>query len=229
MNHPFARRLLCLAALLTFPALAQTTPAQDAHSPASAPRSEDVVAQINPSSGSERILSYAIDVTAHANNTLDVTETIRVVAQGVQIRRGLYRDFPTRYKDRYGNNVVVGFDVTGLKRDDQAEPWFTEAMSNGIRVNFGNDDFLKVPATYTYTLRYRTNRQVGFFSDHDELYWNAIGTGWDFLSSADFCVNTGQKRNNRPLPTTTGINILSEISRSILSQGEQMRLWFIRR
>lgn len=180
MNHPFAQRLLCLAALLAFPVLAQTTPDQDAHSPAGAPRSEDVVAQIDPSSGSERILSYAIDVTAHADNTLDVTETIRVVAQGVQIRRGLYRDFPTRYKDRYGNNVVVGFDVTGLKRDDQAEPWFTESMSNGIRVNFGNADFLKVPATYTYTLRYRTNRQVGFFSDHDELYWNAIGTGWDF-------------------------------------------------
>ena len=158
MNHLLARFLLCLAAMLAFPALAQ----------------------IDASSGSERILSYDIAVTANANNTLDVTETIRVVAQGIQIRRGLYRDFPTRYKDRYGNNVVVGFDVIDLKRDGQAEPWFTEPMSNGIRVNFGNDDFLKVPATYTYTLRYRTNRQVGFFSDHDELYWNAIGTGWDF-------------------------------------------------
>jgi uncharacterized membrane protein YgcG len=37
-----------------------------------------------------------------------------------------------------------------------------------------------VPADYTYTLHYRTTRQLGFFSDHDELYWNAIGTGWAF-------------------------------------------------
>ena len=132
------------------------------------------------SNASERILSYDIDVAAHASNTLDVVETIRVVAQGIQVRRGLYRDFPTRYKDRYGNNVVVGFDVIDLKRDGQPEPWFTEHISNGVRVNFGNDDFLKVPATYTYTLHYRTNRQIGFFEDHDELYWNAIGTGWDF-------------------------------------------------
>lgn len=128
----------------------------------------------------ERILSYAIDVQVNADNTLDVTETIRAHADGIQIRRGIYRDFPTRYKDRYGNGVVVGFDVLGLLRDGKPEPWFTEYRDNGVRVNFGNDDFLPVPADYTYTLSYRTNRQVGFFQDHDELYWNAIGTGWDF-------------------------------------------------
>ena len=49
-----------------------------------------------------------------------------------------------------------------------------------MRINTGNDDFLPVPAEYTYTLRYRTTRQLGFFADHDELYWNAIGTGWAF-------------------------------------------------
>src|SRR5690606_15213992 len=35
-------------------------------------------------------------------------------------------------------------------------------------------------AEYRYTLRYRTTRQLGFFETHDELYWNAIGTGWEF-------------------------------------------------
>ena len=27
---------------------------------------------------------------------------------------------------------------------------------------------------------YRTTRQIGFFDDYDELYWNATGTGWTF-------------------------------------------------
>ena len=53
-------------------------------------------------------------------------------------------------------------------------------MANGVRLNTGNDDLPPVPADYTYTLRYRTTRQLGFFKDHDELYWNAIGTGWEF-------------------------------------------------
>jgi len=29
-------------------------------------------------------------------------------------------------------------------------------------------------------LTYQTDRQLGFFSDHDELYWNVTGNGWDF-------------------------------------------------
>ena len=49
-----------------------------------------------------------------------------------------------------------------------------------MRINTGNDSFLRVPAEYEFTIRYHTTRQLGFFADHDELYWNAIGTGWDF-------------------------------------------------
>lgn len=128
----------------------------------------------------ERILAYDSDIQVNADGSLDVTEKITVRAEGNQIRRGIYRDFPTRYKDRYGNRVVVDFQMLDVQRNGQTEPWFTENVSNGVRINTGNDDFLPVPAQYTYTLRYRTTRQLGFFDKHDELYWNAIGTGWDF-------------------------------------------------
>ncbi|GAA4869332.1 DUF2207 domain-containing protein [Luteimonas vadosa] len=128
----------------------------------------------------ERILGYDTLIEILAGGSLEITERIRVRAEGNQIRRGIYRDFPTRYTDRWGNRVVVDFDVLGVERDGQPEAWFTERLSNGVRVNTGNDDYLPVPAEYTYTLRYRTNRQLGFFDDHDELYFNAIGTGWAF-------------------------------------------------
>ncbi len=128
----------------------------------------------------ERILSYDSEVRVSQNGALDVTERITVRAEGNQIRRGIYRDFPTRYRDRYGNRIVVDLKVLSVLRDDQPEPWFTEERDNGVRINTGNDIFLPVPAQYTFTLRYRTTRQLGFFADHDELYWNAIGTGWGF-------------------------------------------------
>lgn len=133
-----------------------------------------------PAHADERLLAYDISVQMQADGSLDVTERITARAEGTEIRRGLYRDFPTRYRDRYGNRVVAGFEVLGLERDGEPEPYFTERLANGVRVNFGDDDFLRVPAEYTYTLRYRTTRQIGFFADHDELYWNAIGTGWIF-------------------------------------------------
>ena len=61
----------------------------------------------------ERILDYRIDVHIERDGRLDVTEEITVQAAGENIRRGIYRDFPTRYRDRYGNRVVVG--LVGIK------------------------------------------------------------------------------------------------------------------
>jgi uncharacterized membrane protein YgcG len=34
---------------------------------------------------------------------------------------------------------------------------------------------------YEYELSYRTDRQLGFFADHDELYWNVTGNDWNFV------------------------------------------------
>ena len=133
-----------------------------------------------PLAAQERIEAYDIRVAVQADGSLEVTEALRVRAEGERVRRGIQRDFPTRYRDRHGNRVEVDFEVLEVLRDGRPEPWFTESIGNGVRVNTGNDDFLPVPASFTWTLRYRTTRQLGFFADHDELYWNAIGTGWAF-------------------------------------------------
>lgn len=141
----------------------------------------------------EHILAYDSDVYVQADGSMDIEEHITVRAEGQQIRRGIYRDFPVRYKDRAGNRVVVDFDVREVLRNGQPEPWFTELLINGVRLNTGDDSLLPVPADQAYTLRFRTHRQLGFFDDHDELYWNAIGTGWVFpIASATVTVHLPQ-------------------------------------
>lgn len=129
----------------------------------------------------ERILSFHSDIEVNQDASILITETIQVVAQGEEIRRGIYRDFPTKYKDNRGNNYNVGFEILSVKRDDVAEPYHTEPLRNGTRVYFGQSDvYLSVPGIYTYTFTYRTTRQLGFFETHDELYWNVTGNGWVF-------------------------------------------------
>ncbi|MFN3843332.1 MAG: DUF2207 domain-containing protein [Rehaibacterium terrae] len=132
-----------------------------------------------PVAAQERILSFHSDIRIQPDGAMEVSETIVVRAEGRNIRRGIYRDFPTRYRDRFGNRVVVDFEPLEVLRDGRPEPWFTERLGNGVRLNTGSDEFLPVPADITYTLRYRTTRQLGFFAGHDELYWNVNGNGWD--------------------------------------------------
>ena len=129
---------------------------------------------------SERILSFESLVTVEKSGTLTVTETITVLAEGKKIKRGIYRDFPTRYRDRAGNNYTVGFELLSVTRDGLPEPHHIGDLDNGVRVYVGESNAFLQPGKYAYTLTYRSNRQIGFFDTHDELYWNATGNDWPF-------------------------------------------------
>jgi uncharacterized membrane protein YgcG len=128
----------------------------------------------------ERILNYHSNILVHTDGSIVVTESIRVRAEGHQIRRGIYRDFPTAYKDRHGNHYNVTFVVLEVQRDNAPEPFHTENRSNGVRVYVGSRDTQLSAGEYEYRLRYKTTRQIGFFEQHDELYWNVTGNGWIF-------------------------------------------------
>ena len=109
-----------------------------------------------------------------------MVERIEVVAEGREIRRGILRDFPTEYRDRRGNLARVPFDVLGVTRNGAAERFTLEDLSNGKRIRIGSAGVLLPPGVHVYEITYRTARQIGFFPDHDELYWNVNGAGWTF-------------------------------------------------
>lgn len=128
----------------------------------------------------ERIRSFDSRIMLSADGSMTVREIIDVIAAGDQIRHGIYRDFPTRYMDHWGNRISVLFEIVSVERDGNPEPYHTEGLSDGVRVYFGDSDKLVSSGPHRYVFTYVTNRQLGFFPDHDELYWNATSTGWIF-------------------------------------------------
>jgi uncharacterized membrane protein YgcG len=60
------------------------------------------------------------------------------------------------------------------------EPARVERLSNGVRVYIGSADKFLPAGSYSYQLEYRTTRQLGFFDQQDQLYWNVTGNGWGF-------------------------------------------------
>ncbi|MHC4591425.1 MAG: DUF2207 domain-containing protein, partial [Planctomycetota bacterium] len=132
----------------------------------------------------ERILSYDSLITVKEDGLLVVRETIKVRAEGRKIKRGIYRDIPTIYPGPFLTCKAITLRVLSMVRDGQPEPYRIEGKANGKRIYIGREDFFLKAGTYTYTLTYTLNRQLGFFEDHDELHFNAIGTGWDFSIEA---------------------------------------------
>ena len=135
-------------------------------------------AQAAQAPSTERILLFVSNVVVERSGELSVTETIWVKAEGRDINRGILRDFPTRYVGRQGAHVEVSFDVQDVMRDGSPEQWSQEQLANGVRLRIGSPYRQLTPGQHEYVIRYRTNRQVGFFKDYDELYWNATGNGW---------------------------------------------------
>ena len=95
-----------------------------------------------PVAAVERILQFICDVKVEKQfGDLLVTETIRVKAEGREIRRGILRDFPTTlHRDATAAAVEVGFTVLSVTRNGSPENFATEALSNGVRMRIGSAD-----------------------------------------------------------------------------------------
>ena len=128
----------------------------------------------------ERITRYSSDVRVQKDGALDVTEAIEINAEGISIRHGIYRDFPTTRKVMSQPGSHVGFKVLDVQRDGQAEPFAIEGIKGGVRVRIGSADTDVAPGAHRYVIHYRTTRQIGHFEGFDELYWNVTGNGWTF-------------------------------------------------
>jgi uncharacterized protein (TIGR04222 family) len=140
----------------------------------------------------ERILLFHSDIVVMPDGWIEVTETIRVRAEGEQIRRGIYRELPTDYRDKLGNRYEVHLQPLALLRNDRPEPFHSRSDRNGIRTYFGSSDRFIETGIHTYTFRYRASRMLGFFETRDELYWNVTGNGWAFpIDEASATVRLG--------------------------------------
>ncbi len=133
-----------------------------------------------PLSAAEEIRSYSSNIVVRADGVVEITETITVNAEGRNIRRGIFRDFPTDYEDQYGNNIKAGFKVMSVRRGGSSEPYDVSNYANGKRVRIGSADHILSRGEHTYEIMYETTWQVTHLEATDELYFNAIGHGWAF-------------------------------------------------
>ena len=128
----------------------------------------------------ERITSFDSDISIATNGVVTVRENISVNVENNRIEHGIFRDFPTLYRDRIGTRVRVPFDVESVQLDGHSEPYGIETLDNGKRVRIGSANAIVPRGEHTYLIVYRTNRQIGFFNDYDEFYWNVTGNAWAF-------------------------------------------------
>lgn len=134
-----------------------------------------------PALAREEFRTYTSEVTLRVDGSVAVVETIDVNAEGVDIRRGIYRDIPVTMLGESGNKIRIALDVQAVTRDGKAEIFRVERMGDFQRIWIGDPDNLLRRGEHRYAIHYVMERMVRPSADGgDELYWNATGNYWDF-------------------------------------------------
>ncbi|MBP9764936.1 DUF2207 domain-containing protein [Candidatus Babeliales bacterium] len=126
----------------------------------------------------ERITFFRSNIHVRTDATMLVTETIEVSSEQRQIIHGIVREFPTTYSYNHILQYVVGFKIISVQHNDQPVSYHVKNVSNGKLLYIGDKNIVLPTGKHTYTITYETSRQIGFFKDFDELYWNVTGNGW---------------------------------------------------
>ncbi|HEV2917165.1 MAG TPA: DUF2207 domain-containing protein [Candidatus Babeliales bacterium] len=140
-----------------------------------------IIPDSNTYDASEHILSFVSDIRINADASLLIRETIIVKSTGKKIIHGIVREFPMRYQSKITKtNYIVDFDIHEITQDGKPAEYFIKNVYNGKEIYIGSKDVFLPSGEHIYTIVYSTQRQLGFFADHDELYWNVTGNGWQF-------------------------------------------------
>ena len=126
----------------------------------------------------ERITSYDVVIEIRDDGTLAIVETIDYDF-GSTPRHGILRDIPTRLRYDDTDDRVYPLDVVRVRAsDDTPANYEVESVEGGItRIRVGDAD-VEITGRHTYELTYTVEAALNGFPDHDELYWNAVGTEW---------------------------------------------------
>lgn len=171
----------------------------------------------------EIFTSYHSDIGLAKDSTLTVTETIKAIVEGDRIKRGIYRDLPLTFADANGRIAWVDFKLVSVERDGNAEPYRTESTKSGVRIYSGDADVFLSRGEHTFRFTYETARQIRFFDDHDEFYWNVTGTQWAFpIEEASATVTLPEGVRTQALDVFTGRYGATDKNARALEDGDRL-------
>jgi uncharacterized membrane protein YgcG len=127
-------------------------------------------------SATESVLQFDTTATIAPDASVHVQEHI-VYDFGTAQRHGIYRTIPVRYQTQTGNITITLSDITVADQVGKQYAFSTSFSGNDEEIKIGDANVL-LSGTKTYVVSYTVSRAIGYFNDHDELYWNVTGNGW---------------------------------------------------
>lgn len=124
----------------------------------------------------EEIQSFGAEIQVQSSGKITITETIDYLFTSQ--KRGIFRDIPYLITNNEGKEYIM--EIRPLRVVDElgnAYRYSTSDEDNQLRIKIGDPD-LYITGNKQYRITYEVRGGLRYFSDHDELYWNVTGNGW---------------------------------------------------
>ena len=126
----------------------------------------------------EAIDNFQTSILVNTDGSLNVTETI-TYNFGDSMKHGIIRDIQDTFTNQDGKNFKKPVEVVRVINELNVPYNFVVTGNGAFRsVKIGDADTL-VSDTKVYVIEYKVTGAIERFSDHDEIYWNVTGNGWD--------------------------------------------------
>ena len=127
----------------------------------------------------ERITNYDVIIEVQQDADFIITESISIISEGKKIRRGIFKDLP-RFKLDEGAKIPYQYKILSITRNGQREPFSRQSDGNAKQIRIGDPEYFLPQGRHDYIIIYEVKNEVRYFDSYDEVYWNTIGTYWDF-------------------------------------------------
>lgn len=126
--------------------------------------------------GEWAMTSFASEIEVRTDGTLLVEE--RIGADFLTPRHGIYRYVPYEGKDADGRSYRLRVKLLAATMDGAPVDVGASKVDGNVAWRLGWPD-RTFTGVHEYVLTYEVGGAIGRFDDHDELYWNVAGDGWD--------------------------------------------------
>lgn len=131
---------------------------------------------------SEQIIFFHSDIVLEQNTDIHIKEEIHYYFP--TYRHGIIREIPTDYKVAGGFKRPTTLSINEIyyyQKNSQNTRGsdYERSYSDGYTVLQIGDPEVTIQGEYVFVISYTLKNAVNYFDDHDELYLNITGNGWN--------------------------------------------------
>jgi uncharacterized membrane protein len=128
-------------------------------------------------SSGEAATAFNSQITINQNTSVSISETISYYTP-IE-KHGIYRYIPLKYnRGNYVSSMSIN-RITITDGDGLSIPYSTSRENGNFIIKIG-DPNQTFTGQKTYRIAYTLSDALNRFTDHDELYWDITGEGWQF-------------------------------------------------